>query len=160
MKIVRLVLAVMCSCNTGNTDMPVSEAGLRQLKWLEGNWTMPSGDGRIMEQWQVADDTLMQGRSVLQKGDSTYILETIRLVSRAGENYYEPVAMGQNENKPVTFKLSSCTDTGFIAENPLHDFPKRISYSLINKDSIHAFVDGGLNKPGRRSDFYYSRQKE
>lgn len=100
----------------------------------------------------------MQGGSVFFKNetDST-LLETISLVFRNNKYYYIPVTSRQNDNKPVSFAITSFDGKGFVAENPEHDFPKRITYRLITKDSIHAFIDGGPSMTEKKSDFYYSR---
>jgi len=39
---------------------------------------------------------------------------------------------GVNE-KPTLFKITSQTDTSFVAENPTHDFPTKINYWLENE---------------------------
>lgn len=132
---------------------------VNQFSWLNGHWSMPTGDGTVTEEWKTINDSLMEGKSDFVKGDSVIPFETIRIFRRGVDFYYEAKAAGQNNEQPVEFKLSSFSDSGFVAENPDHDFPRRITYRLINKDSIHAFVDGGPQQPDKKSDFYYSRAK-
>lgn len=127
--------------------------------WLNGSWAMKDAEGMVTEQWKHINDSLMEGSSDFIKGDSLIPFEKIRMFRRGGDFYYEAKAAGQNNEQPVEFKLSSFSDSGFVAENPAHDFPKRITYRLVNKDSIHAFVDGGPDMPDKKSDFYYSRSK-
>lgn len=130
-----------------------------RFNWLSGEWAMKESDGMVTEQWKNSSDSLMEGKSDFIKGDSVIPFENIRLFRRGNDFYYEARAAGQNNEQPVEFKLTSFSDTGFVAENPQHDFPKRITYKLVNKDSIHAFVDGGPALPDKKSDFYYSRKK-
>ncbi len=132
---------------------------ITQFNWLSGSWEMKEADGIVTEQWKQVNDSLMEGSSDFIKGDSVIPFETIRLFKRNNDFYYEAKAAGQNKELPVEFKLTAFSDTGFVAENPLHDFPKRITYRLVNKDSIHAFVDGGPAMPEKKSDFYYSKKK-
>lgn len=132
---------------------------MNSFKWMAGTWKMESKRGAIFEQWQVVDDSTMSGKSFMVKNSDTSLLETVRLVFRNAEYTYIPVAIGQNNDQPVKFIITSFDKMGFVAENPEHDFPKRISYRLLHQDSIHAFVDGGASQPGKRSDFYYSRIK-
>ena len=40
--------------------------------------------------------------------------------------------VGVNDS-PTLFKITHQTDTSFIAENPMHDFPTKIKYWLENK---------------------------
>lgn len=131
-----------------------------RFNWLNGSWAMKQDDGRVTEQWMPVNDNLMEGRSDFIKDDSIIPFETIRIFRKDTSFYYEAKAAGQNNEQPVTFKLTSFSDTGFVAENPQHDFPKRISYTLMTKDSVHAFIDGGPQQPDKKSDFYYFRTKD
>lgn len=131
-----------------------------EFNWLSGSWTMVTKRGVIIESWTTTNDSSMQGRSSFIKNQNdTSLLETISLVYRNKNYYYIPVAARQNDNKPVSFIITSFGGKGFVAENPEHDFPKRITYNLINKDSIHAFIDDGKDMPEKRGDFYYLRVK-
>jgi len=129
------------------------------FNWLNGSWAMKEKDGTVTEQWKQVNDSLMEGKSDFVKGDSIIPFETIKIFRRDTSFYYEAKAAGQNNEQPVEFKLSSFSDSDFVAENPQHDFPKRITYSLVNKNSKHAFVDGGPAMPEKKSDFYYFRKK-
>ena len=126
-------------------------------KWLTGNWAMKTGDGTITEQWKPVNDSLMEGNSDLIKGDSVIPFEKIRLFRRNNTFYYEATAAGKNDERPVEFKLTVFSDTGFIAENPAHDFPKRIVYKLKSTRSLHACIDDGT-ETGKRQNFYYKIQ--
>lgn len=137
-------------------------ADMHSFDWLIGKWKMETKKGIIYEKWKSSNDSTLSGKSMLVKNTTgdTVFLEKIQLVYRNKEYFYIPVAEGQNNNQPVEFKLTSHNETGFVAENPEHDFPKRIIYNLITKDSIHAVVDGGPAIPQKKSNFYYSRQKQ
>lgn len=140
---------------SNQTDDKVSE-----LKWLNGSWKMITKRGMIVESWVTINDSSMQGKSVLVKNESdSTVLENVSLIYQNKKYYYIPTATGQNDNKPVYFTITSFNTKGFVAENPEHDFPKRITYQLINTDSIHAFIDGGAAMPEKKSDFYFSRIK-
>lgn len=146
---------LLTSCGENKKD---KQETVGRFGWLNGSWAMKESDGTVTEQWKQVNDSLMEGSSDFIKGDSVIPFEKIRMFRRGNEFYYEAKAAGQNNEKPVEFKLSSFSDSGFVAENPQHDFPKRITYRLVNKDSIHAFVDGGPAMPDKRSDFYYSKK--
>lgn len=149
--LVTILLIILISCKQKeNKKVDV-------FNWLNGQWTMNTDDGMVTEEWKTYNDSLMEGKSDFVKGDSVIPFETIRLFRRGIDFYYEAKAARQNNEQPVEFKLSSFSDSGFVAENPQHDFPKRIIYRLINKDSIHAFIDGGISMPEKRADFYYKK---
>ncbi len=132
---------------------------VKQFNWLTGSWMMKDKEGIVTEDWKLVNDSLMEGSSDFIKGDSTIPFEKIKLFRRSYHFFYEAKAAGQNNEKPVEFKLTTFSDTGFVAENPQHDFPKRITYRLVNKDSIHAIVDGGPTMPEKKADFYYSKKQ-
>lgn len=135
------------------------EETVGSFSWLNGSWAMKEDGGGATEEWKHINDSLMEGSSAFVTGDSVIPFETIRMFRRGRDFFYEVKAAGQNNEQPVEFKLSSFSDSGFVAENPQHAFPKRITYRLVNKDSIHAVVDAGPAMPDKRSDFYYSRSK-
>lgn len=137
------------------------EDKMGSFKWLVGSWSMNSTNALIIETWVPMSDTSFEGESTKynKKTTETVPLEKVRLVCRNKEYFYIPVARGQNKNQPIEFKITSVSKKGFAAENPSHDFPKRITYVLKGKDSLHAFIDGGPALPSKRSDYYYARVK-
>jgi len=151
-----LMSLIFLSCSEADKKKNVT---IESFGWLNGSWAMKENDGTITEQWKQVNDSLMEGSSDFIKGDSVFPFEKIRLFRRGGNFYYEAKAAKQNNEQPVEFTLSSFSDSGFVAENPAHDFPKRITYRLVNKDSIHAVVDGGPQQPDKKSEFYYSKTK-
>lgn len=159
----KLVVTILCITLYGiiHFSFTINNKVIDEFSWLNGSWMMETKKGVIVESWKTNNDSTMSGKSSFTKHDEAPRLsETIELVYRKGSYYYIPTASGQNNNKAVTFKISFFDGSGFVAENPDHDFPKRITYQLINKDSIHAFIDGGPKMPEKKSDFYFSRVKE
>jgi hypothetical protein len=137
------------------------ESKIDSFKWLVGSWTMKKKNGSsIMENWQHLNDSTLGGESLnFSMTGQSKVLENLTLAYQSGTYYYISKVNGQNNNESVKFKITSHSEKEFVAENPEHDFPKRITYQLINKDSIHAFIDGGPAMPDKKSDFYYSRYK-
>lgn len=138
-----------------------AENKMQSFKWLEGSWVMKKKNGgAIMESWFPYNDSSMIGESMsFSVTGHSQVLENLTLAYRSGIYYYISRVSGQNNNEEVAFKITSHSEKGFVAEKPYHDFPKRITYNLISKDSIHAFIDGGPSMPDKKSDFYYSRYK-
>lgn len=134
---------------------------VKVFSWLEGSWVMKTKRGAIIESWKAGNENLMQGNSkMVNATGEDRVMETLELIYGDGNYYYVSAVIGQNNGQTVKFKISSYNEKNFVAENPEHDFPKRITYNLINKDSIHAFIDGGPSMPDKKSDFNYSRVKE
>lgn len=135
-------------------------AVMEEFQWLKGSWKMESKRGTIIESWNISNDSTLSGISILvNKNLDTSLLEEISLAYRGGNYFYIPVAFGQNNDEPVKFSITAFNESGFVAENPEHDFPKRITYQKVNSDSLFVFIDGGPAQPEKRSNFYFSRLK-
>lgn len=155
-------LIAIIVCMAALSFRPVSKMdNTKKFEWLKGTWMMKKKNGgAIIETWIIGNDSTLNGESLsISATGISKVLESLELSHRKGEYYYTSTVKGQNNNQAVSFKITSHSETGFVAENPEHDFPKRIIYELIGKDSVHAFIDGGPDMPDKKSDFYYSRYK-
>jgi|SRR5690606_34091880 len=134
---------------------------LSAFGWLIGDWQMNTSQGKLTECWKVIDDSTFQGTAILEKPDgSNTLLEKIDLVYRLNEMYYIPSVNNQQNGEPVKFKIISTSANDFVAVNYNHDYPKRISYHLIAKDTLHARIDNGKEVPQKFSDYYFIHQKK
>lgn len=129
----------------------------QQLKQLNGNWKMETARRTIHEDWTVTGDKEMSSKSYLLRASDTVILERVKLVENAEGIFYIPAVSDQNQGKPVPFKLISAEQMKFVFENKEHDFPQRIIYHMVAKDSIHAWIEGVKNGKEGRSDYYFKR---
>jgi hypothetical protein len=126
---------------------------------IAGSWTMKTGKGMIGEEWRVIDKHYLQSKGFFIKGTDTVITERVALRKRSDGIFYTSTAENQNNHQAVDFKLTSANNGTYIFENPQHDFPKRIVYSFVSNDSLHAWIDDGTGNNENREDFYYSRGK-
>ena len=130
------------------------ENKMRSFKWLIGSWTMKTGRGAIMENWIQLNDSTIGGESIFIKNTGgTEQREKLRFIYSNKEYYYCVVFLGQNNNEEIKFRITSFADSSFVSENRQHDFPRRIIYNLIHKDTIHAVVDDGDN-PKKKFDIF------
>jgi hypothetical protein len=128
-----------------------------QLYILEGSWKMTGKKGIVFEEWKLIHKDYMQSRGGLIKGSDTLINERVALENKAEGIFYTSTVEDQNNKQPVAFKLASSENRVFIFENADHDFPKRIGYELMGRDSLHAWIDDGEELSKKRQDFYYQR---
>jgi hypothetical protein len=130
-----------------------------QLQQLNGIWKMETARGPLYESWRKTKDNEIRGGSYKMNGKDTIRFEDVRL-SKAKEGiYYSPVVKNENGNKPTAFRMISSNDHKFVFENKEHDFPQRIIYHLISKDSLHAWIEGTQNGKNKRTDYYFKRIK-
>jgi len=128
------------------------------MKWLIGTWKLNTGRGTIVEKWKLVNDSTLSGKSVFVKspGDSM-LQETLEMTLRKGQWSYTSTVQGQNDNKPVSFKVIFLKGNEFISENPAHDFPQRIAYRRI-KNMIYASIEGKNNGRYSKQNFDFTTE--
>jgi len=135
------------------TRAQVSASDFKKLYWIEGNWmqTNLKTPGRTStERWVKNDDALLVGKNMLLQGTDTLSIEKAMLLVKDGTIYY--VADVPHNKEPVYFKLTSISETAFIGENNAHDFPKKISYTLLGN-----IVKSTISGNGKSIDYIFKK---
>jgi hypothetical protein len=132
---------------------------IKKADWLIGDWKNQTLRGVSVESWKKLNDSTFLGKSYVLRGTDTVSAEHIRLEEHHGNLYYIPTVKNQNEGKPITFTMTGSSATGLIFENPAHDFPQKITYSRINKDSLVAEISGTYKGKQRAIKFPMGRVK-
>ncbi|MEZ5017998.1 MAG: DUF6265 family protein [Flavipsychrobacter sp.] len=148
-------VVLMASCQESSNTKKLSK-----VKWLVGDWQMKMEEATFYESWQIAADNRLEGKGLLVNinGD-TLFNEQLAIVLRDDILYYEPIVSNQNNGEQISFKETLIQDTLIRFENPQHDFPQVITYSLTKDRQIHAFVSGKQEGKEHRSDFYFEQIK-
>lgn len=157
-----LLMALSPACinhNTVSDDTQVTKRELAKAYFLLGEWQNTTPEGILTESWKQLNDSVFLGQSYFMSGKDTSFSENIRLEQRSSGLYYIPVVSDQNAGKPVEFKLTTVSAVKLSFENPQHDFPSRITYTLITKDSIQAGISGVLNGKKNTQLFPFTRIK-
>jgi hypothetical protein len=110
-----------------------------RLGWLSGCWEQGGGARITEEQWMVPRGATMLGMSRTVAGGVTRSTEQLRIEARDGKAVYVASPSGQ---ATTAFTAASVSDTLVVFENPTHDFPTKISYRRIGKDSLLAQIAG------------------
>jgi len=140
-----LLLLAFMSCINKNEK---GNEKITKANWLLGKWETKTSDGNLSESWKQVNDSTFQGLSFFIKDKDTLHNESIILQQNGEDLIYNATIQGQNENKAVSFKMISGTDKQMVFENPKHDYPQKITYTLITKDSLVAAISGiQLGKP-------------
>jgi hypothetical protein len=132
-----LIAVVSLSCKKES-----NENKLKSMEWLLGSWENNAEYGNMQENWKKVNDSVCQGESYFIKGKDTLHSETITLQQKEDQVLYVPTVRGQNNDQPVVFLLTKQTPKQLVFENPNHDYPKKIIYNLITKDSLVATISG------------------
>ena len=110
--------------------------------WLLGNWENKSIEGSLTENWEKVNDSTYKATSHFIKGKDTLHFESIDLQQKGEVLTYTATIKGQNDDKAVAFNLTTATEKQLVFENGKHDYPKKISYTQISKDSLIAEISG------------------
>jgi hypothetical protein len=125
-----------------------------KLDWIAGLWNRANVKaGRSAhERWEKVNDKEWRGWGVNFSGSDTTFVEKLKIVVK--DNHIHYVAEVAHNAQPVYFKFTSLTSSGFICENPQHDFPKKIEYQLDN-DKLTAIISGD----GKSIPFVFTKKK-
>lgn len=152
----QIPLIIICLIMTGyafGQGTSKKEENFKKLSWLEGYWIRTNNkvDRTGAERWQKTSSEELRGFGFSLKGKDTLFVEKIKILTRANDMFY--VADVPENQKPVYFKLTEITETGFVCENPEHDFPKKISYQL-DGNKLKATISGD----GKAVDYLFIKQ--
>jgi len=103
---------------------------LETIKWILGQWQNESEKSVTIESWTKLSANTIDGKTLTySKKDSVIMfMETLRLVEMSNHVFY--IAKVSENEFPVSFKLTICSDSTAVFENRGHDFPKKLFYKL------------------------------
>jgi len=147
-----LVLLVTTSCSFSQTLTSETTSNFKKLEWLVGTWnrTNIKPGKSSFERWEKKSEFELRGIGVTMNGNDTAFVEKITILIKDNSIYY--VADVPENEKPVYFKLVEISNTGFVCENPEHDFPKKISYQ-VNGIDLKAQISGD----GKSIDYLFKK---
>jgi len=133
---------------------PPPPKDLSKLDWILGHWKI--NEGNDFETWTKINEQYYFGRNfrIYGEGD-TAVQETIDLVIRGNEILYIPTVKTSKGDHQVPFKMISDSGKYFIFENKENDFPKKISYTKFDSNTVRARIEGGK----RKIDFQFVRME-
>lgn len=151
-----LSLFFLISCKKDSSKNQFAK--LEKMNWLIGNWEQTLPDGILIETWTKQNDSTFSGNSYFINTKDTVHFESIKIVQTAQDLKYIATVVGQNNEKPVAFKLTSDIDNAFTFENFAHDYPRKISYKKVSNTRLIASISG--MQQGKDSTETYSMIKK
>ena len=130
---------------------------IKNASWLIGTWENKTTRGSMYEHWAAGGSQELLGKSFILRGSDTVIFETIRLVQEGELLIYIPTVKNQNQGLPVRFPSTSVNEDQLVFENPQHDFPQKITYTRVGKDSLVAEISGIRNGKAGKQTFPMKR---
>jgi Domain of unknown function (DUF6265) len=148
----RILISLMLISDLALCQNLTDEQKLKKLSWLEGTWnrTNVKAGRAASERWVKTDQGDFQGWGVSMNGPDTSFVEKLKIITKDNEVYYVADVPG---NKELTyFKFTELTSTGFVCEDPEHDFPKKIFYQ-VNGTKLKATISGN----GKSIDYFFEK---
>jgi hypothetical protein len=149
---VTLVCAALVAPLTAHAQAATDIAA---VGWLTGCLEMRTPTRVVEEQRmpQRAGTMLGMGRTTsLSKGLAEYELTLIK--QDGARLLYEAHPSAQ---APTTFTATVANADSVIFAAPEHDFPQRVGYRRLGRDSVLAWIDGTMKGAQRRIEFPYRR---
>lgn len=151
--IVRAIALAAAIALAGGAAFAQSAAAspIDSLAWLAGCWAGERGERRFEEQWMAPRGGLMLGMSRTVKGkDELADFEQLQIRDEQGVLVFTARPSRQPQ---VSFRVTAADADGIVFENPLHDFPQRISYRRQSDGSLLARIEGELRGQARAAEF-------
>lgn len=122
------------------------------FSWLTGSWERVNDNpkNKTTEFWEKISSQEWKGLGLTVQDTDTVFMEHMKISKREDDLYLNVSTPGNSE--PIDFKITKHDKSSFIAENPAHDFPNKISYELTTA-GIKATVSGS----GKTIDFIFKR---
>lgn len=155
--ILLLLLVTFLSINSCQKDYSTKE-----VDWLIGTWENKTEEGTFTETWYKTKNETKEGlkydrleakSTFIKNGDTLFQEEVI--LFKIDKWIYSVMVSKQNEEKATLFTATSVKKNKLVFENPEHDFPKKITYKLVNQDSLYSEISGD----GKKQGFPFKRVK-
>src|SRR5687767_14251928 len=129
------VAALTCSALAAQERRAPARGRISDLAWLASGWVSDAQRMTVEERWTTPGGGAMLAVSRTLKGDRMVAFEFLRIVERDGGLVY--IAQ-PNGRPPTEFVLTALSPTSVTFENPAHDFPKMIRYTLCPDGTLEA----------------------
>jgi hypothetical protein len=141
---------LLSACSTNE------ETEVNSLKWMLGKWQSSTEEGILYEEWKKVNDSTYSGHAyaITPEGDTTFS-ETAQITKSNGAITYSVTV---NEESTTDFALVDNQDIA-VFENIDHDFPQRIIYQKLAKDSLFAKIEGTVDGEDQFEEYRYVKSK-
>jgi hypothetical protein len=127
-----------------------ADTTISSVAWLSGTWTSVPDGAPTEERWTVGAGGAMLGTSQTVADDRMVAFEYLRIVERDGGLVYIAQPGG---GAPTEFVLTSIDVNQVVFENPAHDYPQRISYTLGTDGVLRAEISDTAGLSPRKIRF-------
>ena len=155
---IAILALVFAACKNETKEISKSYTQLKKANWFLGNWGTTTKESDFTETWAQKNDSTFVGESYILVGKDTVFHENAVLEQRNDSLFYIVSVRDQNKQESVSFYLTQSSEKELVFENPKHDFPSKISYTQITKDSLFAEISGIQDQKAVKEAFPMSRK--
>jgi hypothetical protein len=155
-----LLLFVVQSCKkeaSKTVALAKNYTQLQKANWFIGTWENATNEMTMKEIWKQETDSSFSADSFIIVQKDTVFYEKVDLIQRNDSLFYIVSVKNQNNEKPVSFYLTTTNESELVFENQKHDFPNKITYYKITNDSLVATISG--LKDGKMSSETFPMKK-
>ena len=149
--LVGVAVVVSHSLLVAQTGAQPARATIADVAWLAGTWANDGKPAMSEERWTSPAGGAMLAVARTIRGEKMVAFEYLRIVEREGGLVY--VAQ-PNGRPPTDFMLTAFSAQSATFENPAHDFPKMIRYTLKPDGVLEATISDG----GKRAQTFAFRR--
>ncbi len=132
-----------------------SPADISQLAWLTGCWAQDGQESGSAEQWMAPAGESMLGVNRTVRNGKTVAFEFMRIIEEDDGNIV--FIASPSGQQTARFTLTSVSSIEAVFENPQHDFPQKVIYRRVSKNSLTGRIEGKVNGADRAVDFPMTR---
>ena len=96
----------------------------------------------LSENWEKVNDSTFKAQALFIKEKDSIHNENILLEQKGETLTYTTTIKGQNDDKPIHFKLIADNENEVVFENLKNDYPQKISYKKMDNNSITTEISG------------------
>ncbi|WP_395046866.1 DUF6265 family protein [Flavobacterium sp.] len=153
-----ILTLVFTACKNETKETSKAYEQLDKANWLLGEWGNTTKESDFTENWTKKSDSTFVGVSYVLVANDTVFYETVVLEQKNDSLFYTVSVKDQNKEKPVSFYLTISSKNELVFENPKHDFPNKIIYTKVAKDSLVAEISGIQNGKEAKEAFPMKRK--
>lgn len=110
-----------------------------KIGWISGCWARTTATSIVEEQWMVPRGGTLLGMSRTTANGSVREYEQLRIFTSGDTLVYAAAPSGQAYTE---FRSRTIDAREIVFENLTHDFPQRIGYKSVSRDSLLAYIEG------------------
>lgn len=136
--------------------IPFGASGdVSNLRWMAGCWAADGQEEGSIEHWSGPAGGTMFGFSRVVRNGATVAFEYLRIVSETDGTLV--LVASPSGQATARFPMKDMNGYRVVFENPVHDFPQRIIYSLDEHGNLLGRIEGTIRNEVRTVDFPMTR---